>query len=78
MDIKTRIGMAKDAFRKHKELLIGNINLGPTDEETNAEPRWLNYYVYPVPRYACESWTLNDDLQCFFVTVRAGTAYRKI
>ena len=27
MDIKTRIGMAKDAFRKHKELLIGNINL---------------------------------------------------
>jgi len=27
MDIKTRIGMAKDAFWKHKELLRGNINL---------------------------------------------------
>jgi len=25
MDIKTRIGMAKDAFWKHKELLRGNI-----------------------------------------------------
>jgi len=22
----------------------------------------LNCYIYPVARYACESWTLNDDL----------------
>jgi len=27
MDIKTRIGMAKDTFLKHKELLKGNISL---------------------------------------------------
>ena len=30
MDIKTRIGMAKDAFWKHKEQLRGNINLQTT------------------------------------------------
>jgi len=24
--------------------------------------RMLNCYVFPVARYACESWTLNDDL----------------
>ena len=55
MDIKTRIGMALDAFWKHKELLRGNINL-------LTKKRMLNCYVYPVARYACESWTLNDDL----------------
>jgi len=55
MDIKTRIGMAKDAFWKHTELLRGNINL-------QTKKRMLNCYVYPVARYACESWTLNDDL----------------
>jgi len=52
MDIKTRIGMAKNAFWKHKELLRGNINL-------QTKKRMLNCYV---ARYACESWTLNDDL----------------
>ena len=30
MDIKTRIGMAKDEFWKHKEQLRGNINLQTT------------------------------------------------
>jgi len=55
MENKTKIGMAKDAFWKHKELLRGNINL-------QTKKRMLNFYVYPVARYSCESWTLNDDL----------------
>jgi len=54
MDIKTRIGMAKDVFWKHKKLLKGNINL-------QTKKRMLNCYVFPVARYACESWTLNDE-----------------
>jgi len=55
MDIKTRIGMAKDAFWKHNKLLRGNINL-------QTKKRMLNCYVFPVVKYACESWTLSDDL----------------
>ena len=55
MDIKTRIGMAKDTLLKHKELLKGNVSL-------QTKKRMLNCYIYPVARYACERWTLNDDL----------------
>jgi len=55
LDVKTRIGMAKDAFWKHKQLLKGNINL-------QVKKRILQCYVFPVVKYSCESWTLNKDL----------------
>lgn len=55
LDVKTRIAMAKDAFWKHKELLKGNISL-------RVKKRILQCYIYPVLKYSCESWTLNNDL----------------
>ena len=57
LDVKTRIAIAKDAFWKHKELLKGNISL-------RVKKRILQcyHYVYPVLKYSCESWTLNNDL----------------
>jgi len=54
-EIKTRIGMAKDVFWKHKELLKGNLNL-------QVKKQILRSYIFPVLRYACESWTLNNNL----------------
>ena len=47
--------MAKDAFWRHKELLKGNIIL-------RVKKRILQCYIYPVLKYSCESWTLNNDL----------------
>jgi len=55
LDIKSRIGMAKDTFWKHKELLRGKINL-------KVKKRILDCYIFPVLKYSCESWTLNNDL----------------
>jgi len=54
-DVKARIGMAKDAFWKHKELLQGKINL-------RVKKRILQCYVFPVMKCGCESWTLNKDI----------------
>jgi len=55
LDVKSRIGMAKDVFWKHKQLLKGNINL-------KVKKRILQCYVFPVVKYSCKSWTLNKDL----------------
>ena len=55
LDVKTRIGMAKDAFWKNKQLLKESISL-------NVKKRFLQCYVLPVIRYSCESWTLSKDL----------------
>ena len=55
-DIKTRIGIAKDAFWKHEELLKGSINLA-------VKQRILHCYVFPVDKYSCESWTLSKVSQ---------------
>jgi len=55
LDVKTRIGMAKDAFWKHKQLLKRNINL-------QVKKRRLQCYGFLVVKYSCESWTLNKDL----------------
>ena len=41
LDIKSRIGMPKDTFWKHKELLSGKINL-------KVKKRTLDCYVFPV------------------------------
>jgi len=57
LEIKTRIGIAKDAFWKHKDLLKGNISL-------KTKKRILYCYStrFLVLKYACESWTINNDL----------------
>jgi len=55
LEVKARIGMAKDAFWKYNELLKGSIGL-------QTKKRILHYYVYSVLKYACESWTMNSDL----------------
>jgi len=55
LDVITRIGMAKDAFWKNKQLLKRSISL-------NVKKRILQCYVFPVIRYLCESWTLSKDL----------------
>ena len=52
LEVKARIGMAKDAFWKYKELLKGNIGL-------QTKKRILHCYVYSVLKYVCESWTMN-------------------
>jgi len=70
LDVKTRIGMAKDAFWKNKQLLKGNINL-------NVKKRILQCYVLPVVRYSCESWTLNQDL-CRRINAFEQWCYRRL
>jgi len=55
LDIKSRIGMAKGTLWKHKELLRGKINL-------KVKKRILDCYIFPVLKYSCENWTLNNDL----------------
>jgi len=54
LDVKTRIGMAKDAFWKNKQLLKESISLNVKI--------FLQCYVFPIIRYSCESWTLSKDL----------------
>ena len=49
LEVKARIGMAKDAFWKYKELLRGNIGL-------QTKKRILHCYVYSVLKYACERY----------------------
>ena len=51
-EIKTRIGMAKDAFWKQKELLRRDLNL-------KVKQRILQCYVFSVLTYAAETWTMN-------------------
>jgi len=70
LDVKTRIGMAKDAFWKNKQLLKGNISL-------NVKKRILQCYVLPVVRYSCESWTLNQDL-CRRINAFEQWCYRRL
>ena len=50
-DVKTRIGMAKNAFNKRKELLTRSIRV----DLRNILVKTL---VWPVVLYGCETWTL--------------------
>jgi len=54
-EVKARIGKAKGAFWKLKELLKGNVNM-------TTRKRLLNCYVFSVLKYGCESWTMNKNL----------------
>src|SRR6476619_2704025 len=53
-DVKTRIGMAKDAFNKRKELLTTSIRV-------DLRKRLVKTLVWPVILYGCETWTLRKE-----------------
>src|SRR6476469_4311621 len=53
-DVKTRIGMAKEAFNKRKELLTKSIRV-------DLRKRLLKTLVWPVVLYGCETWTMRKE-----------------
>src|SRR6476469_617051 len=52
-DGKTRIGMAKDAFNKRKELLTKSIRVDLRKR--------VKTLVWPVVLYGCETWTMRNE-----------------
>jgi len=50
-DVKVRVGMAKEAFRKRRELMTKSFN-------KDLKKRMIKTLVWPVATYACETWTL--------------------
>src|SRR6476619_4083782 len=53
-DVKTRIGMAKEAFNKRKELLTRSIRV-------DLRKRLVKTLVWPVVLYGCETWTMRKE-----------------
>src|SRR6478609_7954648 len=53
-DVKTRIGMAKDAFNKRKKLLTRSIRV-------DLRKRLVQTLVWPVVLYGCETWTMRKE-----------------
>ena len=53
-DVKTRIGMEKDAFNKRKELLTRSIRV-------DLRKRLVKTLVWPVVLYGCETWTMRKE-----------------
>ena len=53
-DVKGRIGMAKDAFSKRKELLSKNFS-------KVLRKRMVKTLVWPVALYGCETWILRKE-----------------
>ena len=53
-DIKTRIGMAKDAFNKRKELLTRSIKV-------DLRKRLVKTLVWPVVLYGCKTCTMRKE-----------------
>ena len=53
-DVKKRIGMAKDAFNKRKELLTRSIRV-------DLRKRLVKTLVWPVVLYGCETWTMRKE-----------------
>ena len=60
--VKEKIGMAKDAFNKRKELLKKSFSRG-------LKKRLVKCLIWPVALYGCETWTLRksekDKLEAF-------------
>ena len=54
MEIKTRIGMAKDAFAERKELLVSKLSIA-------LKKKIVRTAIYPVLLYGCETWTLRTE-----------------
>src|SRR6476469_6660968 len=50
-DVKTRIGMAEDAFNKRKELLTRSIRV-------DLRKSLVKILVWPVVLYGCDTWTM--------------------
>src|SRR2546425_1122453 len=55
-DIRARVRMAKAAFWQNKELIRRNIKL-------RTKMKILNYYVFSLLNFGCESWTWNKDMR---------------
>ena len=53
-EVKQRIGMAKDAFYKRKELLTKKLN-------KDIKKRMVRTLIWPVALYGCETWTLRQE-----------------
>src|SRR5437870_13600679 len=53
-DIKQRIGCAKDAFNKRKELLSKSMNKA-------LKKRIVKVLVWPVALYGCETWVMKKE-----------------
>src|SRR6476619_5299199 len=53
-DVKTRIGMAKDAFNKRKELLTRSFRV-------DLRKRLVKTLVWPVVLYRCKTWTMRKE-----------------
>ena len=51
VDVKTRIGMAKNAFNNRKELLCRRMS-------KELKKKIVKTLVWPVALYGCETWTL--------------------
>ena len=53
-DVKQRIGMAKDAFSKRRELLTKSMS-------KELKKRMVKTLVWPVALYGCETWTIRRE-----------------
>uniref|UniRef100_A0A8D8WJF1 Craniofacial development protein 2 n=1 Tax=Cacopsylla melanoneura TaxID=428564 RepID=A0A8D8WJF1_9HEMI len=69
-EVRKRIGIAKNSFWKHEEILRRNVNL-PT------KLRILNTYIFSTFTYACESWTI-DKYIAKRITGFENWCYRRI
>ena len=54
-DVKQRIGMAKDAFNKRRELLTRSMSKG-------LKKRMIKTLVWPVALYGSETWTVKKEV----------------
>ena len=54
-DVKTRIGMAKVAFNKTRELVTKGLNNG-------LKERLVHTLVWSVALYGCETWTMKKEV----------------
>ena len=54
-DVKQRIGMAKDAFNKRKELLTKSMS-------KRLMKRMIKTLVWPAALYGCETWTMKKEV----------------
>ena len=65
-EIRARIGMAKDAFSKRKELLRRKMSI-------SVKKRIIKTVVWSVALYGCETWTMKKDevrrLQAFEIWI---------
>src|SRR6478609_6927637 len=53
-NVQTRIGMAKDAFNKRKELLTRSIRV-------DLRKRLVKTRVWPIVLYGCETWIMRKE-----------------